>query len=209
MLDIEKDQLAAFLQRESSAFRDILYHHAASGFEKSDNGILGPQSPQNIFNQQGDGWSRYAQGGKQTHAIQEGGIPVNARQHWSYEYMPGGRRSSWENIGAPVSRQHWSYEYMPGGRRSVPTHALFKRQHWSKGYSPGGKRSVDLAEFDDQGHRIMEHNGMKEKAFDIQQPQPSNGIHGPGMNQKKTDWKNWLSNNPATEDTIDQNQNDE
>ncbi|XP_078495666.1 preprogonadotropin-releasing hormone 1 [Ciona intestinalis] len=208
MLDIEKDELAALLQRENSAFRDLLYHKNAGNFEKSDSGKFGSLKPQNNFPHLDlglgvdldavDQWNRYKQANAQR--MQDLGVPVNARQHWSYEFMPGGRRAAWENanVGVPVSRQHWSYEYMPGGRRSAGQHAMTKRQHWSKGYSPGGKRSVDLSEFDDQGRRITKHEGMPEEPFKVEQPRPRNGIHGPaGLDQNEPEWKNWMNEQPA------------
>ena len=43
---------------------------------------------------------------------------VQARQHWSNSWQPGGKRSGTEVQAEDQKRQHWSFGYGPGGKRS-------------------------------------------------------------------------------------------
>nr|XP_039266993.1 uncharacterized protein LOC120342289 [Styela clava] len=80
---------------------------------------------------------------------------IEKRQHWSYGFAPGGKRS----FPQIAERQHWSYGFAPGGRREeIPTD-VEKRQHWSYGFAPGGKREFkdmpnmpELSEFEKRQH---------------------------------------------------------
>lgn len=135
--DISRDEIKIM-----EALEKFLTWYKAEGNNNQEEVFAAPQLRQHWSYGFAPGGKKRSSLSLTKSAVEEGLTSAQIYEIVSY-FLENSRENKYPLAGIQA-RQHWSNSWQPGGKRSLPDYQANeeKRQHWSFGYGPGGKRSV-------------------------------------------------------------------